>query len=225
MEMNIKKENTLLRIRKLGLLAVIRGPSLELTIKMVEALIEGGVLGIEVTFSTPNAIEVVKILSQKYSDHILLGMGTLTNPEQVLQAKKAGASFLVSPHCDSELAKKMIESDLAVMIGALSPTEVVQAYEMGSVIVKLFPGSLGGPAYLKALRGPFPHIPMMPTGGVDVENVEAWFAAGAIAVGAGSNLCSSALAKEGRFNEIKDKAVEFHRAIRKAQKKLNLLLD
>ena len=211
------KHKTLERIKELGLVAVLRGPSPELTVQMVSALVEGGVLGIEITYSTPNAAEVVRLLDAKFGDQIVLGMGTLTDPAQVTEAREAGARFLVSPICDPQLGRAMLASQLAVMIGALSPSEVFQAYRLGSDVVKIFPGSLGGPAYLKALRGPFPFIPMMPTGGVSTANLGEWFAAGAFGVGAGSELCPPALAREGRFAEITQKAVEFVQEVQKAR--------
>ena len=212
-----EKEKTLARIQELGLLAVIRGPSLEVTLETVDALIEGGVLGIEITYTTPQAAKVVKTLDVKFGEKILLGMGTLTQIEQVDEAKSAGARFIVSPHLETSLAEAMVASGLGVMIGALTPSEVTQAFNMGSDVVKVFPGSLGGPGYMKALRGPFPDIPMMPTGGVNPDNLVAWFQAGAVAVGAGSSLCPSSWAKEGRFNEITQRAKEFVAAVESAR--------
>lgn len=211
------KQTTLNKIKELGLLAVIRGPSPELTLNMVEALIAGGVRGIEITYSTPSAPQVVKTLEQQYGDDILLGMGTLTEVEHATQALEAGANFLVSPHCEKGLAEAMLATGLPVMIGALTPTEVIQAYRLGSDVVKIFPGSLVGPDYIKALKGPFPYIPMMPTGGVSVENVAAWFKAGVFAVGAGSNLCPTAWAKEGRFADITATARLFVAAVNQAK--------
>lgn len=211
------KEETLAKVRELGLLAVIRGPSPELTIQMVGALVAGGVTGIEITYTTPNAAEVVRALEARYGDSILLGMGTLTELHQPAEAQAAGAQFLVSPHCDPELAEEMITTGLAVMIGALTPTEVFQAHRLGADVVKLFPGSAVGPAYLKALHGPFPHIPLMPTGGVNLDNIREWFAAGAVAVGAGSELCPPAWAKEGRFDQISRNAEAFCEAVRQAR--------
>jgi 2-dehydro-3-deoxyphosphogluconate aldolase/(4S)-4-hydroxy-2-oxoglutarate aldolase len=213
------KAETLNRVRELGLLAVIRGPSPELTIQMVEALIAGGVCGIEITYSTPEAARVVRTLGQRFGADILLGMGTLTKPDQADEAQAAGAHFVVSPHYEEKLAHAMLSTGLAVMIGALTPTEVMQSYSAGSDVVKLFPGSFAGPAYLKALRGPFPEIPMMPTGGVSADNVAEWFAAGAVAVGAGSELCPPAWAKEGRFADITQRARSFVEAVKRARSK------
>ncbi len=197
------------RIKAVGLLAVIRGPSKELTIKMVDALVSGGVTGIEITYTTPQAEAVVSVLKQSYGDEIILGMGTLTTPEQAISAKAAGANFIVSPMCETKLVKAMVESGLLTMAGALTPTEIFHAYKMGVHVVKVFPGSLTGPKYIKAIHGPFPYIEMMPTGGVSKENVKDWFEAGAVAVGAGSALCPRNLAAEGKFDEITKRAAEF----------------
>jgi 2-dehydro-3-deoxyphosphogluconate aldolase/(4S)-4-hydroxy-2-oxoglutarate aldolase len=213
----MNKTDILEKVKELGLLAVIRGPSPELTVKMVEALVEGGVLGIEITYSTPNAEEVVKTLAGKFGSSILLGMGTLTQPDQAECAKAAGAAFLVSPICEDNLVKAMVASGLLTMAGALTPTEVYKAYSLGVDVIKIFPGSLGGPGYVKALKGPFPYIPMMPTGGVNAANAAEWFAAGVVAVGAGSELCPPQLAKEGKFNEISRRAADFVKTIQNSR--------
>jgi 2-dehydro-3-deoxyphosphogluconate aldolase / (4S)-4-hydroxy-2-oxoglutarate aldolase len=211
------KAEVLEKVKELGLLAVIRGPSAELTVKMVEALVAGGVLGIEITYSTPDAEVVVRRLSGQFGERIVLGMGTLTRSGQALSAKEAGANFIVSPVCEPELVKAMVASGLLTMAGALTPTEVLQAYNLGADVIKVFPGSLGGPAYIKALKGPFPYIPMMPTGGVSASNVAEWFATGVVAVGAGSELCPPQLAKEGKFDEITRRAAEFVQVVKSAR--------
>ena len=213
----MNKNEVLEKVKTLGLLAVIRGPSPELTVQMVEALVDGGVKGIEITYSTPNAEDVVKTLARKFGDSIVLGMGTLTKPEQAESAKAAGANFLVSPVCEKNLVEAMVKTGLLTMAGALTPTEVFQAYSLGTDVVKIFPGSVGGPSYIKALKGPFPYIPMMPTGGVNASNVAEWFMAGVVAVGAGSELCPPQLAKEGKFNEISKKAAEFVKVIQSSR--------
>jgi len=213
----MNKQAVLEKVKQLGLLAVIRGPSVDLTVQMVGALIKGGVLGIEITYSTPNAEEVVKTLAAQYGDQIVLGMGTLTKPEQAESAIKAGANFLVSPISEPVLIKTMVDTGLLNMAGALTPSEVYQVYSLGTDVVKIFPGSLGGPAYIKALKGPFPYIPMMPTGGVSANNVADWFKAGVVAVGAGSELCPPELAKAGKFAEITQKAAEFVKIIQSSR--------
>jgi 2-dehydro-3-deoxyphosphogluconate aldolase/(4S)-4-hydroxy-2-oxoglutarate aldolase len=213
----MNKNETLNRIKELGLLAVLRGPDPELTLKMVDALITAEVLGIEITFTTPNALEVVAALHQKYGDAILLGMGTLTQPDQAGAAAAAGAAFLVSPHTETTLGEAMAATELPFMMGALTPSELMHARSLGADIIKIFPGSLGGPGYMKALRGPYPDIPMMPTGGVSVENVAEWFSAGAVAVGAGSKLCPKNLALAGAFDEITKIARHFVSMVHKAK--------
>ena len=214
----MSKEATLNRLHDLGLVAVIRGPSPDLTVRMVEALVAGGVLGIEITYTTPNAAEVVRALDRQFGDLILLGMGTLTGPAQAAEAQDAGARYLVSPITDEALGAAMVATGLPVMIGALTPTEVFRAHQLGADVVKLFPGSAVGPDYVKALRGPFPHIPIMPTGGVDEHNVGDWFRAGVFAVGAGSQLSPTALAKEGRFDVIQAVAQRFAAAVAAARR-------
>jgi 2-dehydro-3-deoxyphosphogluconate aldolase/(4S)-4-hydroxy-2-oxoglutarate aldolase len=211
------KEKTLNQIQQAGILAVLRGPSEELTLKMVEALVKGGVIGIEITFTTPNALQVVRSLKDSFGDDIILGMGTLTKPEQAEQAAHAGATFLVSPHTERSLAEALVATGLATMMGALSPSEVMRARSLKSDVVKIFPASLGGPSLLKALKGPFPDIPMMPTGGVSYENLADWFAAGAFAVGAGSNLCPKSLVEAGEFGEISSIAERYAAATQAAR--------
>jgi len=211
------KEKTLKKIHDLGILAVIRGPSKELTLKMVAALVEGGVSGIEITFTTPDALEVVSALEKEFGERIVLGMGTLTRPGQAAAACEAGAKFLVSPHTEKKLAKKMVATGLPTMLGALTPSEVMKARKYGCDVVKIFPGSLGGPAFMKSLKGPFPDIPMMPTGGVSDQNLADWFKAGAFAVGAGSNLCPKEYALAGDFEKITDIARNYITAIKAAR--------
>ena len=213
----MSKQETLQRIKELGLLAVIRGPSQELTLEMVAALVAGGVTGIEITYTTPNAAQVVAALAQRFGDEIVLGMGTLTTPAQAAEAADAGARFLVSPHTEAALAQAMVATGLPIMMGALTPSEVMASRRLGSDVVKLFPGSLGGPAYMKSLKGPFPDVPMMPTGGVSKDNLKEWFAAGAVAVGAGSQLCPKSLALAGKFEEITAIARSFVTAVAAAR--------
>ena len=148
------------------------------------------------------------------NDH---GERTLTKPEEAEAAKAAGAKFLVSPHYEEVLARVMTATGLPVMMGALTPSEVFQAFSSGSDVVKIFPGSLGGPSYMKSLKGPFPDIPMMPTGGVSDENLKDWFAAGAFAVGAGSKLCPKDLALRGDFDKITSIAKRYVEAVREAK--------
>ncbi|MGH3086640.1 MAG: bifunctional 4-hydroxy-2-oxoglutarate aldolase/2-dehydro-3-deoxy-phosphogluconate aldolase [Rubrobacteraceae bacterium] len=209
-------ENALRRVRELGLLAVVRGESREAALEVVGALVEGGVLGIEVTFTTPEASGVMKDLDEEYGDIILLGAGTVINHEQVERAAEAGATFLVSPGCDPDLLPAMLDTGLLTLPGALTPSEVMLARRLGAPAVKLFPGSSGGPSYLKALLGPFPDIAFVPTGGVSLDNIADWFAAGAFAVGAGSSLAPPSL--EGRDRgKVAENARRFAEAVRAAR--------
>ena len=211
--MTFTRTETLAEIRRIGIIAVLRAPSEALASQMVDALVAGGVTGIEITYSTPNAAAVVRTLDERYGPRIVLGMGTLTRSGQVDEARDAGARFIVSPHTKAGLAEAMVASGLATMIWALSPTEIEDANDRGADVVKIFPASLVGPPYLKSLRGPFPDIPMMPSGGVSAANLGEWLAAGAVAVSAGGELCPVEWAIEGRFAEITARARDFVAAL------------
>ena len=197
------------KVKELGLLAVLRGPSEEKTVRAVDALVSGGVKGIEITFSTPNAQDVVSTLVKKYGDEILVGMGTLTQPEHIRMALDNGAKFIVSPMFDPTLTEDFVKSGLCSMVGCFTPSEVFQAYKLGADVIKIFPGQLAGPKYIKDLKGPFPNIPVMPTGGVDKNNVAEWFKVGVVAVGAGSSLCPKNLVMEEDYAKITEVARAF----------------
>ncbi|HEY6580927.1 MAG TPA: bifunctional 4-hydroxy-2-oxoglutarate aldolase/2-dehydro-3-deoxy-phosphogluconate aldolase [Rubrobacter sp.] len=214
----MEPDRTLKSVEDLGLLAVVRGESHAAALEVVGALVDGGVLGIEVTFTTPEAPRVIRDLDAEYGDRILLGAGTVTTREQVEEAVEAGSSFLVSPGCDPELLPAMLETGILVLPGVLTPSEVMLARRLGAPAVKLFPGSSGGPAYLKALLGPFPDARFVPTGGVSVDNITDWFAAGALAIGAGSALAPASLAGRAR-GEVVEQARAFAKAVRSARER------
>lgn len=205
------------RARAAGVIAVLRAPSPEAALAASEAIIRGGVTGIEVTFSTPDAPAVIRELVARHGDSAYVGAGTVTTAAQAEQAADAGAEFLVSPGTLPSLAEAMRATGRVTMTGALTPSEVMLALELGVDVVKIFPASLGGPAFLGALRGPFPDAPLMPTGGVTPDNVAAWFAAGALAVGAGGDLASSALLAASDWDAIEQRAVRFAEALRAAR--------
>ncbi|GAA3877399.1 bifunctional 4-hydroxy-2-oxoglutarate aldolase/2-dehydro-3-deoxy-phosphogluconate aldolase [Leifsonia kafniensis] len=188
------------------ILAVVRAPSAAVALQAADALVAGGVTGLEITYSTPDAPAVIRELAARYGASIYLGAGTVTTAIEATDAAEAGARFLVSPGTRPELTAAMKATGLVVMTGALTPSEVMAAVDYGTDVVKIFPASLGGPGFLKALRGPFPHVPLMPTGGVTPSNIDEWFAAGAIAVGAGGDLVSAADLAAGRFDEVERKA-------------------
>ena len=201
------------RARAAGVLAVLRAPSPESALEAADAIIRGGIPGIEVTYSTPDAPAVIRELIARHGDAAYIGAGTVTTPEQAAAAADAGAEFLVSPGTLPALARAMLDTGRVVMTGALTPTEVMTALELGVDVVKIFPASLGGPSYLGALRGPFPDAPLMPTGGVKPENVADWFAAGAVAVGAGGDLANSASITAGDWADLEGRAARFAAAL------------
>jgi len=197
--------------------AVVRAPDEASAARGAEALLAGGVTAIEITYSTPNAAQVVATLVERHGDALLVGAGTVRTPAQAREAADAGASFLVSPGSDDALAVAMLGTGRTVLLGALTPTELMRVEAYGAHAVKIFPASLGGPAYLKSLRGPFPDAVLVPTGGVNPANVGEWLAAGAAAVGAGSELCSTADLAAGRWSDLEDRARLFRSAVREAR--------
>ena len=205
------------RARATGVLAVLRAPSPEVALEASEAIIRGGVTGIEVTFSTPDAPAVIRELIARHGESAYIGAGTVTNPEQAALAADAGAEFLVSPGTLPALTRAMLDTGRVVMTGAMTPTEVMGALELGVDVVKIFPASLGGPSYLGALRGPFPDAPLMPTGGVTPENVSDWFRAGAVAVGAGGDLANGASLAASDWADIEQRSARFAAALASAR--------
>lgn len=201
------------RARATGVLAVLRAPSPELALEASEAIIRGGVTGIEVTFSTPDAPAVIRELIARHGEAAYVGAGTVTTAEQATLAADAGAKFLVSPGTLPALTRAMLDTGRVVMTGAMTPTEVMGALELGVDVVKIFPASLGGPSYLGALRGPFPDAPLMPTGGVTPDNLADWFRAGAVAVGAGGDLANGASLAASDWADIEQRSVRFAAAL------------
>lgn len=188
-------------IEKLGVVAVIRGDSLDTAVKTVDACYKGGIKIIEVTFTVPGADSLIKSLTEKYKgSDMVIGAGTVLDPETARIAILAGAKFVVSPSLNIETIKMCNRYGIPVMTGVMTPTEAQTAMEYGVNVLKLFPGDIAKPAGLKALKGPFPHANIMPTGGVSAENVEEWFKAGAFAVGAGSFLTKDA--KTGDYDKV-----------------------
>lgn len=200
-------------VRGTGVFAVLRAPSADHAIEAARALVRGGITGLEVTYSTPDAAAVIRDLTAEFGDSANVGAGTVTTPQQAEEAAAAGARFLVSPGSVPTVTEAMLATGATVMTGAMTPTEVMTALDLGTHVVKLFPASLGGPSLLKALRGPFPDAPIMPTGGVSAANLGEWFAAGAVAVGAGGDLVSGrALAAED-WGTIEETARVFSAAL------------
>ena len=203
----------LARTRSAGVLAVLRAPSPEAALETAEALIRGGITGIEVTYSTPDAPAVIRELIARHGTAAHVGAGTVTSVSEATAAAEAGAEFLVSPGTLPDLTRAMQDTGAIVMTGALTPTEVMTALGLGVDVVKIFPASLGGPSYLGALRGPFPHATLMPTRGVAPDNLAAWFAAGAVAVGAGGDLANGAAIAAEDWAAIEQRATRFAAAL------------
>lgn len=201
------------RVEATGVFAVLRAPSAHHAIEASRALVRGGVTGLEVTYSTPDAPSVIRELVAEFGDTAHVGAGTVTTSEQAQEAVDAGASFLVSPGTLPELTRSMLDTGAVVMTGAMTPSEVMLAVDSGTHVVKLFPASLGGPSFLKALRGPFPDIPFMPTGGVSASNLGEWFSAGAVAAGAGGDLVPGAALQEQDWARIESLAKQFADAL------------
>lgn len=207
---------TLDDLARAGVIAVLRAPTPDAAVRATEALLAGGVSAIEVTYSTPGAAAAIRTISERF-DQVLVGAGTLTKITEVAEAVQAGARFLVSPGTAAAVARAMVDSGRVSMTGALTPTEVMAALDLGADAIKIFPGSLAGPSYLKALRGPFPDVPLMPTGGVSADNLGDWLQAGAVAVGAGSELCGAADMAAGRWDAITENARRFSSALAAAR--------
>lgn len=205
------------RVRTTGVFAVLRAPSARHAIEASRALVRGGITGLEVTYSTPDATTVIRELVAEFGDSAHVGAGTVTTPQQAQDAVAAGASFLVAPGTLPSLTRSMLDTGAIVMTGAMTPSEVMLAVDSGTHVVKLFPASLGGPGFLKALRGPFPGIPIMPTGGVSATNLGEWFAAGAVACGAGGDLVPSGALNDQDWPGIESIANEFSTALREVR--------
>ena len=169
-------------LKRIGVVAVIRGSSADEAVAMAEALVRGGVLGIEITYSTPDCCRAIARARASLPTEAAVGVGTVRTISQLADAVAAGATYAVSPHFDASLVGEANRLGIPILPGAITPTEIVTAWNAGAACIKLFPGSLVGVDYVKALRGPLPDIPLMPTGGVTPDNLAEWFAAGVVAV-------------------------------------------
>lgn len=202
------KEEVLQAIKGDGMVAVVRGETSEKAMEIVEKCIEGGIHAIELTFTVPYAHRVIEDISRKYGEQIVLGAGTVLDSETARIALLSGAEFIVSPHFNPEVTRLCNRYRKASMAGILTITEAVAAMEAGVDVLKLFPGDLFGPAFIKDIRGPLPYAQIMPTGGVSADNAGEWIKAGAVAVGAGSSLMKG---------DVKANAAKFMENIRLAR--------
>ena len=212
------KEHVLARIRDVGVVAVVRAESSDQAQRITEACLAGGVTAIEVTFTVPHAHRVIADLRRRFSDNeIVLGAGTVLDPETARIAILEGATYVVAPTLNLETVRLCHRYRIACMPGVQTITEVITALESGVDIIKVFPGELAGPAFLKSVHGPLPQACLMPTGGVSVENVAEWIDAGAVAVGAGSQLTAGA--KTGDYDKVTWMARQFVEAVKAARTK------
>ncbi len=205
-------------LREVGIIPVIRAPSADAAVAVVEALLQAGLRVAEITMTVPNAIDAIASVAKRFAGKVLVGAGTVTDAETVRRARDAGAEFIVSPCLVREVVEAAHHAEIAVLPGALTPTEVFEAFRLGGDMVKIFPAqSVGGAAYLRALRGPFPDIPLVPTGGVTLENIGEMFKAGAAAVGVGTELISKDALGRRDYAAIGTLAAQFLAAARQAR--------
>jgi 2-dehydro-3-deoxyphosphogluconate aldolase/(4S)-4-hydroxy-2-oxoglutarate aldolase len=197
------------RLRAAVVVAVVRAPDPDSALAGIGALVAGGVRAVEVTYSTPDAASLITQLRRDLGDGVVVGAGTVTSSEQAAESAAAGAEFLVSPGTTDRVAAAMRETGVPFALGTLTPSEVMRAVELGADMVKVFPGSVGGPAFLRALREPFPDVPLMPTGGVSTSTVREWLDAGAFCVGAGGSLLPKDLLAHGDLEAITERARAF----------------
>jgi 2-dehydro-3-deoxyphosphogluconate aldolase / (4S)-4-hydroxy-2-oxoglutarate aldolase len=209
------RDTTLKRILDCGVVAVVRAESGEELVKVVIALAEGGVTAAEITFTVPGAIEVIGRVRRELGERVVLGAGTVLDPETARAALLAGAEYLVAPTLNLDVIRVARRYDKVVMPGAFTPTEVLSAWESGADIVKIFPADVGGPAYLKAIRGPLPQVRVMPTGGVDLNTAESFLKAGACCLGVGSSLVEPKAVAAGDFARIRELAAQYAAIVRR----------
>jgi len=204
----MSKIENLKRIEESGIVAVVRAESSEQALKIAEAVKAGGIQAIEITMTVPGAVEVIRDLAQTYKkNEILIGAGSVLDAETARICLLAGAEYIVSPAFDIETIKLCNRYQKIVIPGAMSVTEVLRAIEAGADVVKIFPAELFGPKIIEAIKGPLPQAPLLPTGGVNLNNVDQWIIAGSFAVGVGSALTGGA--KKEDYNEVTRIAKEF----------------
>ncbi len=208
------------RIVEIGIVPVIRASSAELAIKVADAVCAGGIPIVEITMTVPGAIDVIAQLAKSIGSHVLIGAGTVLDSEAAMQCIDAGAEFIVSPGFDPETVRTVNRIGKLMMAGALTPTEVISAWKAGSDFVKVFPcGAVGGAKYIRALKAPLPQVPLVPTGGVNVETAADFIRAGAAALGIGGELVSSSALKSGDTSEITKLAQRYLAIVREARQK------
>ena len=205
-------------ITEIGIVPVVRTPSAESAIRSIEAIYKGGVRAAEVTMTVPGAIKVLEKLADQFGDKLVLGAGTVLDPETARACMLAGAQFFVTPTLKLSTIEMAKRYSKVICPGALTPTEILTAWEAGADIVKVFPANaMGGPKYIKALKGPLPHIEMIPTGGVNLETAGEFLKAGASAVAVGGELIDPKLIKEEKYDEMESRARQYLHCVANAR--------
>ena len=215
----MSRAETAARIEREGIVAVIRLEHAAVLSRVVEALAAGGVRAIEVTMTVPGAIESIRQLAARASDDVLLGAGTVLDPETARRTIDAGARFVVSPVSRPSLIEACHAAGVPALPGCYSPTEILNAWDAGADIVKVFPAGGLGPAFFKDVRAPLPQVRLMPTGGVSIDNAGEWIRAGAVAVGVGSALVDPRLVAAGDFAAITERAARIVEHVRTARQR------
>ncbi len=208
-------------ITEIGIVPVVRTPSAESAIKSIQAIHRGGVRAAEITMTVPGAIKALEKLADEFGDTIMLGAGTVLDPETARACMLAGAQFFVTPTLKLSTIEMAKRYSKVICPGALTPTEVLTAWEAGADVVKVFPANaMGGAKYIKALKGPLPHIEMIPTGGVNLETCGEFLKAGACAVAVGGELVDAKLIREGRYDEMEARARQYLHAIARTRNEI-----
>jgi 2-dehydro-3-deoxyphosphogluconate aldolase / (4S)-4-hydroxy-2-oxoglutarate aldolase len=209
-----EREELVKRIERGTLVPVVRAPTADLAVKAVEAILEGGISTFEITLTVPGAVQVIESLVKRFGSRALIGAGTVLSADQAAACIDAGAQFIVSPGFDAATVELVLKRGLPCMPGALTPTEVITAWKAGVDMVKIFPCSaMGGAKYLKALKGPLPQVKMLPTGGVNATTAHEYLAAGAAALGIGSELVDATALAAGKLDIITARAKELVDAV------------
>ena len=213
------KEQILASILGIGIVPIVRADSAEQALQAAKAIYRGGIRTLEVTMTAPGAIRVLEKVADEFGDQIALGAGTVLDPETARSCMLAGAKFFVSPSVSVPTIERCNRYSMVAIPGALTPTEVVRAWEAGADLVKIFPAeNAGGPSYIKALKAPLPQVLMVPTGGVRIENAAEFFQAGASAVAVGADIVGKKELATGDYDGIAEKARRFLEVVREARK-------
>lgn len=212
------KEQTLAAILEIGIVPIVRADTAALATKAAKAVCQSGIGSLEITMTVPGAIRVLEKVADEFGDQIILGAGTVLDPETARACMLAGAEFFVTPSLNVKTIEMCRRYSKPIMPGALTPTEVMTAWEAGADMVKIFPcGNMGGPSYIKALKAPLPQVHMVPTGGVTLDNAAAFLKAGASAIAVGSELVSKKALASGDFRAIEKTAKQFLKVVREAR--------